>query len=72
MAMLGTEGNPVKYGLADTTGSLGRIGRLKLPHGWLLTVYKTDGGLTFVPFAENGTGWGKNEPVELWDVPSRR
>lgn len=46
------------------------IGRVRLPHGWLVTVWSGansggEPGTTFVPFAENGTGWGSGDDVNL-------
>ena len=42
--------------------------RAKLPHGWLIRVNDdTGGGITFVPFAENGTGWGPDDDLEFLD-----
>jgi len=41
----------------------GYLRRAKLPHGWLVMESKT--GLTFVPFAADGSGWGPNDPLEL-------
>ncbi len=35
------------------------VHRARLPHGWLVKVQSEAGeGLTFVPFASDGTGWG--------------
>ena len=39
------------------------FGRIALPHGWLVVV--GGGAVCFVPFADNGTGWGKNDPVQI-------
>ena len=38
------------------------VHRAKLPHGWLVKVQSDAGeGLTFVPFAGDGTGWGAGD-----------
>ena len=37
-----------------------QVYRSKLPHGWLV-VLNQGSTLTFVPFADDGTGWGKND-----------
>ncbi len=63
MAMLGTKENEVEGGFFFGGGVTRR--RLKLPHGWLVWM---DNGDPFVPFAEDGTGWGKNDPVDLTKV----
>ena len=66
MAMRGTKENPVEAGkfyrkqgghatLVDTI-------RWKLPRGWL--IYDSD-CMSFVPFSEDGTGWGRNDPADL-------
>tara|TARA_Y100001934_G_scaffold204236_1_gene241088 strand:- start:1804 stop:2217 length:414 start_codon:yes stop_codon:yes gene_type:complete len=67
MAMMGTEENKVEQGVVMTDGFMSDgsaqfIWRYKLPHGWMLSV-RNGGG--FVPFAEDGTGWGKNDPARL-------
>ena len=44
--------------------------RTKLPHGWLVSnaMWNAEGiGSTFVPFAEDGTGWGPNDDLDLPD-----
>jgi hypothetical protein len=42
------------------------ISRIKLPHGWVVVAGRLGGtGACFVPFAEDGTGWGKNDPVQI-------
>jgi hypothetical protein len=38
------------------------ICRAKLPHGWLCSF---GDGTTFVPFGDNGTGWGKGDDAKL-------
>lgn len=40
--------------------------RYKLPHGWLLL--SEDYGTAFIPFAEDGTGWGPSDSVCLQPV----
>ena len=74
--MLGTRKNPVENGfyawqnkpteLMNDEGfcSITEYERMKLPHGWLVKDDNTN-GLAFVPFAEDGTGWGKNDPTNL-------
>ena len=38
------------------------VHRAKLPHGWLVKVQSAAGeGVTFVPFATDGTGWGAGD-----------
>lgn len=67
--MMGTKENPVEIGYFyhrhynDNDEPTYYGFRLKLPHGWLVG----DEG-AFVPFAEDGTGWGKNDPVTLRKV----
>ena len=39
------------------------VQRIKLPHGWLVSM--SVDGTTFVPFADNGTGWGKDDDAKL-------
>lgn len=62
--MLGTRKNPIEEGWykVGPDGPYEKRGsvRYKLPHGWLLA-----SGKCFVPFAEDGTGWGKNDPLDL-------
>jgi len=63
--MMGTKENPVEtghfYRLYNDEDETTRNGfRQKLPHGWLV-----GGEGIFVPFAEDGTGWGKNDPADL-------
>ena len=65
MAMLGTKENEVEYGYwySDFPLEVHRAPyRFKLPHGWLVPWTE---GVAFVPFAEDGTGWGKNDPASL-------
>ena len=70
--MLGTKENPAEYGFYYYAFSNLPEGisspppkarsRIKLPHGWLCV---DGGGGGFVPFAEDGTGWGKNDPADF-------
>ena len=64
MAMLGTLENRCERGafLVKTD----RFSRAKLPHGWLVYGGEDDKTPCFVPFAEDGTGWGPNDPAALW------
>ena len=59
MAMLGTKENPVEGGSYHRGNGTGY--RTKLPHGWLVMD-------AFVPNAEDGTGWGKNDPADLENI----
>ena len=68
--MLGTRKNPLEGGYykLGRDGDLGNK-RYKLPNGWVLS-----GLECFIPFAEDGTGWGKNDPVDIageaaWEDP---
>jgi len=44
----------------DSSLETHQVYRSKLPHGWLV-VLNCGSTITFVPFAEDGTGWGKND-----------
>jgi|TARA_B100001094_G_scaffold312700_1_gene349643 hypothetical protein len=67
MAMIGTKENPVEAGkfyrkhLLQNATLVDTI-RWKLPRGWL--IYDSD-CMSFVPFSEDGTGWGRNDPADL-------
>ena len=70
MAMNGTKENPCESGFvlcdkAFPAGVRWTALRHKLPHGWIVRVGH---GTTFVPFAAEGTGWGKSDPVPLCEV----
>ena len=80
MDMLGSHSNPVQFSLSSWVaqnqtdhnahrGSNLPHSRYKLPHGWIVTL-RMDSDDTnaaiFVPFAEHGSGWGKDDPVKLW------
>ena len=67
MSMMGTEANKVEQGAVMTNGNPRYIRRYKLPHGWMVNVR---GGGGFVPFAEDGTGWGKHDPTRLAEEPT--
>ena len=70
MAMKGTKENPVELGRYWRTShpdsgsreESREVIRIKLPHGWLMPY---DEGVTFVPWGDNGTGWGPNDPADL-------
>ena len=65
MAMLGTKENPVEVGefqTRQTGGYTKTVFRSKLPRGWIL---QGNNEYSFIPFAEDGTGWGKNDPTDL-------
>lgn len=65
--MLGTRKNPLEEGWYKVARNSEFVSvRHKLPHGWL--VYGLE---CFIPFAEDGTGWGKNDPVDLSGEYSR-
>lgn len=69
--MLGTKENPLEIGCYKTNSRF-QLGlryseditglRYKLPHGWLIYGKEIP---CFIPFAEDGTGWGKNDPADL-------
>ena len=56
MTGLGFERINVEDGSLETN----EVYRSKLPHGWLV-VLNLGSAVTFVPFSEDGTGWGKND-----------
>jgi hypothetical protein len=61
-----TDWTRIRDGVDPRLRGLPATYRQKLPHGWLVTINSGYGeGITFVPFAEDGTGWGKNDPTDL-------
>ena len=60
----GTEKTPIRNQGEYYNHTL--ISRIKLPHGWVVMAGRLSNlGTCFVPFAASGTGWGKNDPVQI-------